>query len=667
MLTVAKMRNILYYTTLAAEDYYVGRKCSLEPQGKWMGKGAEKLGLDAEGGIIKDEQFKNLFHGYSADGEKKFVRNAGLYKGTERDRMPGYDLTFSAPKSVSICWAIGGEETRKEIEQAHQKAIEKTIEEIEKKTHIRTGKGGKVKESCGLIVGVFQHATARQVDKDTLPDMQLHSHATVINTGVGVRGGKTGAVNGFDFLNEHFAKQYGAFYRAELASHLVRLGFELERTKDAYEIKGVSEGLITEFSKRSEQIEKEIDREKATAKEKLRANKATRQKKHEYKAEEITDHWTKTAEEKHHFTRESVEKLRGRFEQEEKKREGELAEQKGKEETKKEIKTIGLDEANIRLKAIRQAAEELNAEQPGFTKKELTDRAMQICSVHGIKYEDVKQGVNDYLKREGLKVGEKETPYEKKTESGEIEKKIFKELVYMATSAPEVVKMVVEAKEKVEAVKTAAFKDAVGKYKDEGKNVIVAAWSNKKAEDLEEKTGLKTTTIQKILSDKNAKLREAAARIEQAKEEKGTTIRRIKANFKHATWQWSAAERDRYTGDNLKSKWMADFRYATRQISKAEKDYIHRQIDIVNKAKEREERAINENTVVIFDSQKSGDNKTLQEAVQYVQSRGGQVVYANDLRGQGTSVIENIQAAAAAKARENQQQQTQVQSRIQER
>ncbi len=69
MLTVAKMRNILYYTTLAAEDYYVGRKCSLEPQGKWMGKGAEKLGLDAEGGIIKDEQFKNLFHGYSADGE----------------------------------------------------------------------------------------------------------------------------------------------------------------------------------------------------------------------------------------------------------------------------------------------------------------------------------------------------------------------------------------------------------------------------------------------------------------------------------------------------------------------------------------------------------------------------------------------------------------------
>lgn len=672
MLTVGKMKNIKYYTTLAAEDYYVARKSNLEPQGKWMGKGAERLGLDANNGIVNASEFRNLFHGFSPDGKEKFVSNAGRYKGNDRDRMPGYDMTFSAPKSVSICWAIGNDETRKEIEQVHQKAIEKTIEELEKKTIIRTGKGGKVKESCGLIVGVFQHATARQADKDMLPDMQLHSHATAINTGVGIRGRKA-AVNGLDFLNEEFAKHYGAFYRAELASGLVKLGFELERTKHAFEVKGVSQELLHEFSKRSEQIEKQIDRKTATAKEKLRANKATRQKKHEYKAEEITAHWTKTAEQNYHFTKESVEKLRGRFAQAEQGREQELkAEKEGKAQAKveKEIKrVVGLDSANVCLIAIRKAAEELNEEQQGFTKKELTDRAMQICTAHGITYEEIKTGVNDYLKREALKIGEKQTPYEKKTDTG-AEQKIFKELIYAASTTAEAAKKIAEDRARIEAKRSADFMASVNKYKEAGKNVIVVAWSNEKAEALQETTGLKTTTIQKLLSDERAEKR-AAESIRKKQEEKGTTIRRVKAAFKHATWQWSAAERDRYTGDDLKSKWQADFHYVTHQISKAERNYIHRQIDTLDKEKARQARAINENTVVIFESLKSTENKTLQATVQYAESRGAQVVYSNDLK-QGRSFIDNVHAAAAKSdperyAKSQEYAQTESRSRIQER
>ena len=188
---------------------------------------------------------------------------------------------------------------------------------------------------------------------------------------------------------------------------------------------------------------------------------------------------------------------------------------------------------------------------------------------------------------------------------------------------------------------------------------------------MEGKTGFRTTTIQKLFGDDRTTKR-AAEKIRERQAEKGTTIRRIKATLKHATWQWSAAERDRYTGDNLKSKWLADFRYATHQISKAERDYIHRQINVLDKEKARHKRAIDENTVVIFESLKSPENKTLQATVQYVERQGGQVFYANDLKGQGRSFIDNIHAAAAKSdperyAKSQEYAQTESRSRIQEK
>jgi hypothetical protein len=294
---------------------------------------------------------------------------------------------------------------------------------------------------------------------------------------------------------------------------------------------------------------------------------------------------------------------------------------------------------------VRQAAEELNEERQGFTKKELTERAMQVCTAHGITYEQMKEGVNHYVRTEALKIGEKQTPYEKKTEQG-TEQKIFKELIYVAPTTAETAKKIAQERDRIEAQRLANFVGAVKKFEGEGKKVIIAAWSNKKAEDLEGKTGCKTTTIQKLFGDDRTTKR-AAEKIREEQKEKGTTIRRIKANLMHATWQWSGAERDRYTGDNLNSKWLADFRYATYQISKDERDYIHRQIDILDKENARQARAIDENTVVIFESLKSPQNKTLQATVEYVQSQGGEVIYANDLKGQGRSFIDAVHAAAA--------------------
>src|SRR5438477_85651 len=100
-----------YYLFLAQEDYYLNDG---EPPGRWWGVGAAQLGM--QGQVTKD-QLALLMNGFSPEGEP-LVQNAG-----SSDRRPGFDLTFSAPKSVSALWAIGTDELRAEIEAAHAAAV----------------------------------------------------------------------------------------------------------------------------------------------------------------------------------------------------------------------------------------------------------------------------------------------------------------------------------------------------------------------------------------------------------------------------------------------------------------------------------------------------------------------------------------------------------------
>jgi hypothetical protein len=85
-----------YFTSLAKEDYYLSGG---EPPGRWRGAGAVALGLE---GIVDQTSFKNLLAGLRADGRELDRRAAANDK-----RVPGYDLTFSAPKSVSALCPAG--------------------------------------------------------------------------------------------------------------------------------------------------------------------------------------------------------------------------------------------------------------------------------------------------------------------------------------------------------------------------------------------------------------------------------------------------------------------------------------------------------------------------------------------------------------------------------
>lgn len=280
MLSVAAMSgNGSYYTSLAREDYYTQGG---EPPGMWLGTGAERLGLS---GTVGREEFLELFGGFH-DGER-LVQNAG-----KPNHRPGWDLTFSAPKSVSVLWSQVDQETGLEIRAAHISAVEKAVQYIEKEAvWTRRGKGGAEHQRCEAVVAAFEHGTSRAQDP------QLHTHALLLNIGV-TADGKTRTLE-TQALYEH-KMAAGAIYRAELAHQLQRrLGLDVERERSWFEVKGVSKALIEEFSKRRHEIEKAL-REKGltTARAAEVAALDTREMKAHLPREELLQGWRAVGNEK---------------------------------------------------------------------------------------------------------------------------------------------------------------------------------------------------------------------------------------------------------------------------------------------------------------------------------------------------------------------------------
>jgi conjugative relaxase-like TrwC/TraI family protein len=291
MLSVASMSGGQghYYAGLAREDYYLAGG---EPPGIWMGKGAQTLGF---AGIIDREAFLDIFDGFQ-NGEA-LVQGAG----SERHR-PGWDLTFSAPKSVSVIWSQADKETALEIRAAQASAVEKAVAYLEDEAvWTRRGKAGLEHQKCAAVVAAFEHGTSRAQDP------QLHTHALLLN--IGVRDdGTTGTLETHSLYLHKMAA--GAIYRAELAHQLERrLGFEIERDKSSFAVKGVSKELVEEFSKRRKEIEASLkERRLATSRAAEIAALDTRGKKAHIAREELKERWRAVGRE-HGWSTEQAERL----------------------------------------------------------------------------------------------------------------------------------------------------------------------------------------------------------------------------------------------------------------------------------------------------------------------------------------------------------------------
>jgi conjugative relaxase-like TrwC/TraI family protein len=267
-----------YYTGLAREDYYLEGG---EPPGLWEGKGAALLGLS---GQVDKETFAGLFSGVDARGVP-LVQNAGM-----DGRQPGWDLTFSAPKSVSVLWSMLPKELGAEIRAAHTEAVQQACQYLEDVAGwTRRGRGGAIREKAALVVGLFEHGTSRAGDP------QLHTHALFLNIGVR-QDGTTGSIESKPLYQHKMAA--GALYRAELAMQIQkRLGLELERCRTWFEVTAVSQKLIEDWSTRRQEIESALAKSGfSSAKASEMAALTTRQVKEHVARDELFGQWQKHGE-----------------------------------------------------------------------------------------------------------------------------------------------------------------------------------------------------------------------------------------------------------------------------------------------------------------------------------------------------------------------------------
>lgn len=240
-------RMVAYFTNaLSKDDYFFGEGKTVS--GYWHGKLVDEFDLDAR---VTKKDFSDFAHNINPKtGERLSLRET-------ENRRNAIEYMFSAPKSVSVVMALTGD---KEILNAHRRAVRQSMAEIEKNMHtqIRVDGVNTYQKTGNLLYARFDHFTSRpikEVNSDLAQysaDPQLHSHCIVPN--VTSYNGQLRACEGS--VVHQVAGYYEAVYHEHLSKSLQEIGYDIVRTKNRYEIKGVSRRVIDKYSNRTIEIEK---------------------------------------------------------------------------------------------------------------------------------------------------------------------------------------------------------------------------------------------------------------------------------------------------------------------------------------------------------------------------------------------------------------------------
>jgi conjugative relaxase-like TrwC/TraI family protein len=235
-----------YYTRELATDHEQYLSGHGESPGRWYGNGTSSLGLQGEASVA---EFQAMFDGRDPTTRELLGRPHG------RDAVPAFDVVLRPTKSVSILYGLGDPATGRTVLEAHHAGLSEAVGYLDEHLGARRGHGGHEHVSGrGLLAVGYDHRTSREGDP------LLHTHLVIANRVQGPDGRWT-ALDGRDLYRHRLAAD--AIYRATYQRELSRtLGVEWTPadTHGNRELQGMPKELVRGFSKRTDQIDAELER-----------------------------------------------------------------------------------------------------------------------------------------------------------------------------------------------------------------------------------------------------------------------------------------------------------------------------------------------------------------------------------------------------------------------
>ncbi|MBA3288251.1 MAG: relaxase domain-containing protein [Acidimicrobiia bacterium] len=241
----------LYASSATATAAYYAQYLTAAPgeaPGVWSGRQAAGLGLFGTVGVDELEQLltgRDPATGLPLGREllDRFTSDGRVIKA-----VSGFDATFSAPKSLSVWWALTGDHR---LLDAHDVAVSAALAHLERfgsTTRIRSDGGRLHPDTSGLTMATFRQTTSRS------DDPQIHTHA-VVSAKVQTEEGRWFALDA-RYLKRH-QRMLGGLYQSLLRAELThRFGVDWRPiVRGQAEIAGMPDELIAVFSKRSVDID----------------------------------------------------------------------------------------------------------------------------------------------------------------------------------------------------------------------------------------------------------------------------------------------------------------------------------------------------------------------------------------------------------------------------
>ena len=227
------------------------------PPGVFMGAGLAHLdggrGV-APGTQVTEEHLERMF---VACADPVSGEPVGGVPRAPRGGVPvaGFDLTCSPAKSVSVAWALADEATKAVIYGCHRRAVEVVLAYAEAEVfRSRSGTNGVVEEDVDGVVAVsFSHWASRA------DDPQLHDHLLTWARAKCTSDGRWRTLDSralYKAVTTLSELYDGAL--ADLLTAALGVGWEERERRHSprarFEVAGVPEALLAEFSQRAGQV-----------------------------------------------------------------------------------------------------------------------------------------------------------------------------------------------------------------------------------------------------------------------------------------------------------------------------------------------------------------------------------------------------------------------------